>query len=181
MSSPLHTAVCRRREGVLVEIELEPTGAIDPHFQLSDFYAFAILHESASARAIPEGTTPTRFPPELRGALAGEADPIEMIDMSSVDSPERRALAARYIACAGYVSTRNWTPTVCTLTDGVYRIGAAPNGPASRVVHARLRALAATPTATLRIEVTDPRWCSHLEAQLQWDVYAFDDEAPLLM
>lgn len=179
MSSPLFVATCVARHATVVDIELEPTPAISPHFPFSSFFAFALLHESASTRAVRPGTSPDVFPPELAGALASELGFDEVLDHSCRDSPERRALAARYIRDVGYVSARGWTPST-PLTDGLYR-GAVP-APESRAQMDHLESLVragTTPAATLRIEVTEPRWCSHLEPGMSWDVYAFDDDAGL--
>jgi len=173
MSSALYGATCIARDGRIVEIELESTGAIDPHFPLSVFFGFAVLHESASAR----GTRP--------GELARELTAEAMIQWSCGDSAERAAQTARYVVRAGYASTRHWQPSLCTPgPDGVYRVGVVPGTAETLAVQERLIAIAmggTEPVATLQIEAADARWVNHLDVGARWDVYAFDDDAPLLM
>jgi hypothetical protein len=158
VSSPLYAATCVARHGAIVDIELEPTTAIVPHFPLSTFFAFALLHESG-------------------GALANEIDWDAVHDHSCRESPDRRVLTTRYIRDAGYVSTRDWTPATVSI-NGVYRNAVSER--ASRSTMDKLVALVRSgrmPAATFRIQTAEARWCAHLEAGMLWDVYAFDEEA----
>lgn len=197
MSSPIHSARCVRREDRAVEIELAPTGASGPHFPVSEFFAFALLHEAATDLVYSAPGQVVRRTSSL--PIAALATGEELIDLATEPEahPRRVALVRQCIVRADYCATRNWVPVLATRdATGVYR--APPKGPDPRlaaaygaldaafdaaVKHSRdpARFAAVVPSATLRIEVTDVKWCSHVEAPLIWDVYAFDDEARALI
>ena len=108
MSSPLHAATCVGRSNCIVDIELAPTPAIGAHFPLSDFFALALLHESASSTVY---TSPGKRLRRIgRPPIAGLASMTEMIDLACRprEHPKRRELVQRCIVRAEYRETRNW-------------------------------------------------------------------------
>lgn len=172
MSSPVHTALCVRRDGKIVDIEIGPTTATDVHFPVSPTFGLALLHESAA------------WSRRTRAPLASVITFEEMIELSSISEPNetKEALVATFVVSARYVATRNWTPAL-------WRRGADGSFIDPGIARTDPRAIAASRAlddaydtrATLRIEVTEERWCAHLEASMTWDVYAFDYAASLLV
>lgn len=175
MSSPVHTARCVRRAGRVVDIEIGPTTATGVHFPISPTFALGLLLEA---------TELVRPKPPLASVISFE----EMIELSNMGPNEHKdAIVATFVASARYVAARNWTPAfwsgldardpraiaVGTELDEMWEAIGERDDFAYDAKHA--------PHATLRIEVTEERWCEHLRASLAWDVYAFDDDALLLV
>jgi hypothetical protein len=182
VSSPVHSARCLARDARRVEIELGPTGACGAHFPLSRFFALAVLHESAT---VPLFRTPgvlwrLATPPPLASALTWD----DVHDLSCVDRPDphKDAVTAQFVRDASYRAPRNWHPVLWRADDtGTLRDPDIDRrDPAWRAADDQLQALHRTvadddlPHLTLRIDVTDERWCAHLVAGMLWDVYAFD-------
>jgi hypothetical protein len=177
------------RAGRTVDIELGPTGACGAHFPTSPFYALALLHEAATTTLYREPGRVWKRPasPPLAQALTWD----DVHALSCIDTADtgKDATTARYILRAVYRSPRNWQPSLWTPdAAGDYHGPAlAHPDPRWRAAHAKLQALQQTvadadlPHMTLRIAVTDERWCEHLAPGMLWDVYAFDEGSPMLV
>lgn len=204
MSSPIHGATCIAREGSAVDIELSPTTACGAHFPLSRFFGLALLYEAATTIVDYNGRVLWRST-QPGGPIADEVTFDELMDLTSTDTPDeqlirppspeqRRALRERkqslidrFVAQVSYVRVKDWRPMLCEPRQGSYREGVTRD--AQRWIEAT-QALQNVfdrapednpPTATLRIESTDFKWVCHLEPAMSWDVYAFDDDASLLL
>lgn len=186
MSSALHGARCVRRADRVVEIELTPSTATGAHFPLSDFFAFALLHEAATSTvySAPGRVIKHRFSAPIGRLLT--ADRVNELGCRPADDPERLALTKRCIVRADYCATRSWKPSVFTMDPTGTFVGPSLDhaDSRSRSAHAALQAAfdASLPrsaahclTATLRIETTDASWCAHLDVPMFWDVYVFDE------
>jgi hypothetical protein len=204
MSSAIHGATCVARDRFAVDIELAPTTACGPHFPLSRFFGLFLLHEAATTIVSYEGRVLWRGrKPE--GLIADELSFDELMDLTGVDTPDeqlvqprppalrramrerKQSLVDRFVARVSYVAVKGWRPMLCAADAGHYRDGVARGGERFRAADAALddafdRAPEDDPpTATLRIEATDIKWMCHLEPGMSWAVYAFDDDAALLL
>ena len=164
MSSPVHTARCVRREGRVVDVEIGPTTATGVHFPFSPTFALGLLLET---------TELVRPRPPLANVITFD----EMIALSGMGPNEHKdGLVATFVSSARYIAARSWTPR---FWEGL------PGGDArASAIGAELDALRDAKHAlhaTLRIEVTEERWCEHVRAGMAWDVYAFDEGALLLV
>ena len=120
-------AMCVRREGRAVEIELD--ACCDwPAFYFSELYGLWLLVEAASARFImcggPDGHIRDadgdyiyprlRTPGQLPQAFADQQQELAFHTLSgSKDQAARRAFSAPYIHAVSYTGTRNWEPRLC--------------------------------------------------------------------
>lgn len=200
MSSPLHSAVCTRREGLIVEIELASTTGIGPHFPASEFFAFSLLFEAATGDIYSKPGVRWRSRPAPPLAAATSYD--ELDEFANANDPRKDAIARRYVARAAYAATKHWTPQLWTPSPrGFVDPGSPRMSPAWKSAHDALSRVydaayaaatrgrgldeaardASRPRATLRIELTDPAHGAHLEPGMLWDVYVYDDEAPTLL
>ena len=208
MSSPIHAAQCIERRMREVRIELSPTTACGAHFPVSKFFALALLHEAASSHVVEADGTPV-WQADRDAPLAAETSFDVLIDLSSIehDDPGKAALTDRFVARADCVETRNWTPALWRPDAMGVLVGPAIDRRDPRSIAASRFLQSAfdsawqacerlsrgdadelwrlcderLPHATLRVEVTDARWIEHLEVGMRWDVYAFDDGAPMIL
>jgi hypothetical protein len=202
VSSPIHAARCGARRGKSVDIELVPTEASGAHFPFSRFYGLWLVYEAANGIVEHRGGTLWRAG-DPAGALGRELSHEDFQDLTDTETPddqllrppspaERRALQQRkrelvdrFVTSVSYGDVRNWAPLLCEPADGSGRyLDPATSGtPRLREANAALQAIfdraseSKRPQATLRVEVTDPRWIEHLEPGMGWDVYVFDSDA----
>lgn len=205
MSSPIHAARCVARDGATVDIELIPTTASWAHFPFSNFFALKVLHEAATTMVMYRGTPLWRLVDNPGGPIGHEVSFDELMDLAFADTPDeqlvrpptpeqrqalrerKRSLVDRFIAEVIYVAVDHWQPSLCPLESGAYRRPVAASDARRRESERKLQAIfdsadeSQRPSATLRIETTAAKWVSHLDVGMDWDVYAFDDGAGLLI
>lgn len=190
VSSPVHTATCVARDLRSVDIEIGPTTATDAHFPVSDFFGLALLFEAADS--IIYRTPGVPWPDRPRAPITKAITFDEIVDLAAIGKPNaaKAATTAKFVSRAAYVSTRNFTPTLWTRkANGSYRNPKTHDDDqereAGRLLQRAYKAVhfdeARAPHATLRIDVAQPAWCSHLRVGMMWDVYAFDDAAAMLV
>ena len=138
------SAVCVRREGRAVEIELN--ACCDwPAFYFSELYGLWLLVEAARARFImcggPDGHIRDadgdyiyprlQTPGQLPQAFADQQQQLAFHTLSgSKDQAARRAFSAPYIHAVSYTGTRNWEPRLCQRApSGRFEQGAYPDDP----------------------------------------------------
>jgi hypothetical protein len=181
--------MCVARDQQSVDLEIGPTTATDVHFPVSDFFGLALLFEAAETIIYRAPGQPWPARPAAPIAKAITFD--EIMALSEIDKPDvaKSATTAKFVTRAAYVSTRNFTPTLWTRdSSGTYRDPRTHDGKhrrdASQLLQRAYEAVhfddARAPHATLRIEVAQPMWCSHLRVGMIWDVYAFDYAASML-
>jgi hypothetical protein len=209
VSSPIHSAGCVARDGATLDIELVSTTACGAHFPFSRFFALSLLYESATTMVDQRGS-PLWWSGEAPGGPIGrELNFDQLMDLTDVETPDeqlarpptpeqrrvlrerKRALCDRFVVGVSYGDLKHWRPLVCQARAGRFfdpaRRGDARMQEASEALHAAFDGAwergdeSALPAATLRVEVTDPRWIAHLEVGMGWDVYVFDNDAGLLV
>jgi hypothetical protein len=209
VSSPIHSAGCVARDGATVDIELVSTTACGAHFPFSRFFALSLLYESATTIVDQRGS-PLWWSEEAPGGPIGrELNFDELMELTDVETPDeqlispptpeqrkvlrqrKQALCDRLVVGVSYGDLKNWRPLLCQARGDRYFDPATSRDAWSRGANDALqetfdRAIergddGALPAATLRVEATDVRWTAHLEVGMGWDVYAFDNDAGLLV
>jgi hypothetical protein len=88
VSSPVHTARCLRREACTVDIEIGPTTGAGVFFPVSNAFALALLHESATRTLYSRPGVVWDTNPSPLEALGLE----EILELSAIEGYEGASL-----------------------------------------------------------------------------------------
>lgn len=180
LSSPLYATTVLDVQGATARLDIISVCTAGC-FTVSRLFALAVLQEPLfqHVMARPGIAWPHPVDGPLRTAFAENA----VMDWCSLGVPAAEQFRLSLVADIAYEDFRNVPPLPFPPeADGRYRAVTAPAAFRSAVNNQRDAPLAQAlrPAAILRVEVTHPRWLSHLVRGMMWDSYVFDEHGPVI-